>query len=196
MNRTPRVHPTGDRRPVHEGRSSLYSWLTRIAMNSALMILRRRRTCPEIVVTSSSEEGADQLSLEVKDPGINPEQLYDIRQHWNHLSHAIRKLEPRLRAPVEIQSAEDLPLKEIAGALNVSVAAAKSRLYRARTRLAKRIHERQRVRAHRDGWSERGLQNRWPARPRSNRKMTDCYSRYRQVQSLSCPNVGASTLSF
>ena len=128
-----------------EGRSSLYSWLTRIAMNSALMILRRRRTHPEIVVTSSSEEGADQPSLEVRDPGINPEQMCDIRQRWNHLLHAIGKLEPRLRAPVEIQLAEDLPLKDIAGALNISVAAAKSRLYRARTHLAKRIHGQKRV---------------------------------------------------
>ncbi len=94
---------------------------------------------------SSSEEGADQPSLEVRDPGINPEQLCDIRQRWNRLLHAIRKLEPRLRAPVEIQLAEDLPLKDIAGALNISVAAAKSRLYRARTHLAKRIHGQKRV---------------------------------------------------
>jgi RNA polymerase sigma-70 factor (ECF subfamily) len=133
-----------------EGRSSLYSWLTRIAMNSALMILRRRRTRPEIVVISSSEEGPDQLSLEAKDPGINPEQLCDIRQRWNQVLHSIRKLEPRLRAPVEIQLAEDLPLKDIAGALNISIAAAKSRLYRARTRLANRINEQRRYTARSD----------------------------------------------
>lgn len=122
-----------------EGRSSVYSWLTRIAMNSALMILRRRRTHPEVLLPSSFEEGDYQAPFEVKDAAYNPEQLYDLRQRSQHLLHAIRRLEPRLRAPVEIQLAGELPLKDVASALNISVSAAKSRLYRARTRLARRV---------------------------------------------------------
>lgn len=119
-----------------EGRSSIYSWLTRIAMNSALMVLRRRRTHPEVLF-SLLEEGDSHFPFEAQDAAYNPEQLCDLHQRSRRLLRAIRKLEPRLRAPLEIQLVGELPVRDIASALNISVPAAKSRLYRARTRLAR-----------------------------------------------------------
>jgi RNA polymerase sigma-70 factor, ECF subfamily len=120
-----------------EARSSVYSWLTRIAINSALMILRRRRTRPELL--TSSDDANENPTLEIRDPACNPEQLCDLSQRKSHLLDAIQMLEPRLRAPMEIQLAEDYSMKELAHTLNISVAAVKARLYRARARLARRV---------------------------------------------------------
>ncbi len=125
--------------PHFEGRSSVYSWLTRIAVNSALMILRRRRSRPEALLISSSEGEDGYVAMEIKDSAPDPEQVCDLRQRCKHLSHAIRKLEPKLRAPIEIQLAGELSMKDIAEALNLSIAAVKARLYRARTRLVARF---------------------------------------------------------
>ena len=121
-----------------EGRSSVYSWLTRIAINSALMVLRRRRSRPEALLICSFEEGDSDSPLELKDSSSNPEQLCDLRQKRDHVLQAIRKLESPLRAPIEAQLAGGYSVKEVADTLNISVAAAKARLYRARVRLLQR----------------------------------------------------------
>jgi RNA polymerase sigma-70 factor (ECF subfamily) len=116
----------------------VYSWLTRIAINSALMILRRRRSRPEALLISLPEEGDGGSALEFKDSSSNPEQLCDLRQRKDRLLQAIRNLEFPLRAPIEAQLAGGHSVKEVADALNISVAAAKARLYRARVRLLER----------------------------------------------------------
>ena len=132
-----------------EGRSSVYSWLTRIDINSALMALRRRRSRPEALLISSFEEGNADSLLEFKDSTSNPEQLCDLRQKKDHVLKAVRNLESPLRAPIEAQLAGGYSVKEVADMLNISVAAAKARLYRARVRLLQRasVHsgERKRV---------------------------------------------------
>ena len=131
-----------------EGRSSVYSWLTRIAINSALMVLRRRRSRPEALVICSFEEGDGDFPLELKDSSSDPEQLYDLRQRKDHVLRAIRNLESPLRAPIEAQLAGGYSVKEVADTLNISVAAVKATLYRARVRLLERasVHPKARKR--------------------------------------------------
>ena len=121
-----------------EGRSSAYSWLTRIAINSALMLLRRRRSRPEALLVCSFQEGDGDCALELRDSASSPEQLCDIRQRRDQLLRAIRKLESPLRAPIEAQLEREYSVKEVAEALNISVAAVKARLYRARLRIIER----------------------------------------------------------
>jgi RNA polymerase sigma-70 factor, ECF subfamily len=121
-----------------EGRSSVYSWLTRIAINSALMVIRKRRSRPDALLISSFEEENSCPSLEIRDSASNPEQVCDLRQRRTRLLQAIRTLD-RLRASIEIQLAGELSMKEIADTLNISVAAVKARLYRARHHHARRV---------------------------------------------------------
>lgn len=122
-----------------EGRSSVYSWLTQIAINSALMVLRRRRARPDICLASSFEGEEGYPAREIADRAPNPEQLYAFRQWNNGLLHAIQELKPRLREPIEIQLRHEASMKQIADTLNVSVSAVKARLYRARVHIAKRV---------------------------------------------------------
>lgn len=118
-----------------EGRANFYSWLTRIAINSALMLLRKRRSRPEVAFASGTENPDEPQTFEFPDTSPTPEQICEQRQRHLRLMRAIRKLEPRLRAVVEIQMRQDCSVRDIAEMLGISEAAVKSRLYRARARL-------------------------------------------------------------
>src|SRR5215472_15729471 len=118
-----------------EGRSSVYSWLTRIAINSALMILRRRRVRAEVFFDSPSGEQDGNHPLQVMDAALNPEQIWAQQQQWTHVLCAIERLDPKLRAPVQVLLTRECSLNEIAQTLDITVAAVKARLHRARRRL-------------------------------------------------------------
>jgi RNA polymerase sigma-70 factor (ECF subfamily) len=118
-----------------EGRSSFYSWLTRIAINSALMLLRKRRVRPEVSFEPANETEDDALPFEIRDTAANPEQIYDQHQRCAGVLHAIQKLEPSLRRAIQIRMEHGCSLKEIARTLEISEAAVKTRLHRARVRL-------------------------------------------------------------
>jgi RNA polymerase sigma-70 factor (ECF subfamily) len=118
-----------------EGRSNIYSWLTRIAVNSALMLLRKRRARDEILFDPQPDPQLESLSFEAKDSAPNPEEAYDLDQRRRKTLRAIRRLDPQLRAPIWMQSIHGRSVNEIGRAMNISEAAVKARLYRARKRL-------------------------------------------------------------
>lgn len=118
-----------------EGRSGIYSWLTRIAINSALMILRRQRARPETLFDPQPNSQTDSPCFEVKDSSPNPEQICDLRERSVRVLHAIRNLAPPLQVPIHMQITLGASMKEISRALNISEASAKTRLHRARRRL-------------------------------------------------------------
>jgi RNA polymerase sigma-70 factor (ECF subfamily) len=119
-----------------EGRANFYSWLTRIAINTSLMILRKRRARPETSLHPVTEQEENIPLLEIRDSAPNPEQSYEHRQQHQSLLRAIGKLPTNLREVVEIRAMRECTLLETAHILDISQAATKSRLYRARTRLA------------------------------------------------------------
>jgi RNA polymerase sigma-70 factor, ECF subfamily len=123
-----------------EERSSFYTWVTRIAINSALMILRRRRLRPEVSFDSTSETEEAISGFGFKDTGPSPEYICVHRQRYACTLRSIWKLQPRLRQVIEMQMTDNRSIKEIAQALEISEAAVKSRLARARARLA-RAHD-------------------------------------------------------
>jgi len=119
-----------------EGRSTIYSWLTRIAMNSALMILRKRRTRQEVLFDSRPDDMGETVYLEIRDRALDPEANYELCQRRVLISRAIRRLNPHLREPLRMRMAQDTSLKEIGRVLNISEGAVKARLHRARRRLS------------------------------------------------------------
>ena len=119
-----------------EERSSFYTWITRIAINSALMILRRRRLRPEVSFDSPSETEEAISGFEFKDTGPSPEHICVHRQRYACMRRSIWNLQPRLRQVIEMQMMDDCSIREIAQALEISESAVKSRLSRARARLA------------------------------------------------------------
>lgn len=117
-----------------EGRSSFGSWLTRIAINSALMILRKKRSCEISIDRTNYDSGASE-EWELPDFKEDPELSYLRTEREQMLQSAILRLRPGLRRVVELQQSEDYSTKELAQILGISVPAAKSRLLRARLAL-------------------------------------------------------------
>jgi RNA polymerase sigma factor (sigma-70 family) len=115
-----------------DGRSTFSTWLTRIAINSALMILRKKRSHPEVSMDGSAD-GESWQNWEVPDRRVNTEEHYARRERERHLKRAIHRLRPALRHVIEIQQTHEGSVREIAEAAGISIAATKSRLLRART---------------------------------------------------------------
>jgi RNA polymerase sigma-70 factor, ECF subfamily len=119
-----------------EGKSKIYSWLTRIAINSALMILRNRRVRSEVLFDPQPDDRREAITFEVRDSAPNPEELCILHQHQHRTLRAIRHLSPHLRVPFRMQIMRGWSIREISRALNISEAAVKSRMHRARLRLS------------------------------------------------------------
>jgi RNA polymerase sigma-70 factor (ECF subfamily) len=117
-----------------DGRSSFSTWLTRIAINSALMIMRKRRSRPELSIDWEEETGSVRY-LRIADSRLSSEDQLHIDERDKLIRSAIGKLPPKLRIPVQLQLSEEVPVRELAALLGISVAATKSRLLRARIHL-------------------------------------------------------------
>jgi RNA polymerase sigma-70 factor, ECF subfamily len=113
-----------------DGRSKFSTWLTRIAINSALGILRRRRARPE--TSMEITDGETWRHWDIADETKNIEDLYAGQERVEHLRGAIVRLDPMLRNVIELYRSNDRSVKEIADLTGISVGAAKSRLQRAK----------------------------------------------------------------
>jgi RNA polymerase sigma-70 factor (ECF subfamily) len=113
-----------------DGRAKFSTWLTRIAINSALMTLRRRRAHPE--TSMEIEDGETWRHCEITDQTKDVEEFYARHERAERLRRAICRLQPTLRNVVEIHQLSDRSVKEVAELAGLSVAATKSRLLRAR----------------------------------------------------------------
>ena len=124
-----------------QGQSKFYTWLVRIAVNEALMRLRRRR--PERTVSLDEEVRTEEDSMprEVADWSPNPEQLYSQAELKDILSKTIQGLPPGFRTVFVLRDMEALSTEETAEALNLSIPAVKSRLLRARLQLRERLNK-------------------------------------------------------
>jgi len=120
-----------------DGRAKFSTWLTRIAINSALMTIRWRRSRPETSMEIMDGETWDQY--EIADGTKNAEELYAQHEAVEHLRLAICRLQPTLRNVVEIHQSTDRSVKEVAELAGISLAATKSRLLRARKSLRRAL---------------------------------------------------------
>ena len=118
-----------------QGKSSFSTWLTRIAINAALMILRKRRGGVEISTDSPANPSGQSEQWEVAGNTEDPESYYSRREREELLRDAILRLTPMCREVVELWRAKEFSTREIAGTLGISVPAVKSRLARARLTL-------------------------------------------------------------
>jgi RNA polymerase sigma-70 factor, ECF subfamily len=122
-----------------EGNSRFYTWLVRIAVNQALMKLRKRR--PNVVsLDEELDTGEDLIPREVEDWGPSPEERYKQTELGQILSGAVADLDPSFRIVFQLRDIEEMSTEETAEALGLSVPAVKSRLLRARLKLRQKLN--------------------------------------------------------
>src|SRR5919197_2610392 len=122
-----------------QGQSKFYTWLVRIAVNEALMKLRRRRPERMVSLDEDVKTEEDSVPREIADWSPNPEQLYKQAELKDILTRTIQGLPPGFRTVFVLRDVEGLSTEETAEALNLSVPAVKSRLLRARLQLRDRL---------------------------------------------------------
>lgn len=119
-----------------EGRSSLSTWLYRIAANEALMLLRKKK--PEVALADTvaeDEDGEDYSPVEFTDWCCLPEEEFVNAEARRALDDAIRRLPETLRVVFLLRDIEGLSIQETSEALGLTETAVKTRLLRARLRL-------------------------------------------------------------
>lgn len=122
-----------------EGRSSLTTWIYRIAVNEALMTIRRRK-----IQTVSLEDGDDDREpesegMEITDWCCLPESDLLSGEAQALMDRAIQKLPPNLRIVFIMRDIEGLSIQETAETLSVNEGLVKTRLLRARLRLREEL---------------------------------------------------------
>ena len=103
------------------GDSRFYTWLVRIAVNEALMKLRKRRADKTVSVDALVESDGDLMAQEIADWGDTPEQRYAKVELQEILNRAIERLEPPLRTVFVLRELEDISTEETAEVLNLSI---------------------------------------------------------------------------
>jgi RNA polymerase sigma-70 factor, ECF subfamily len=122
-----------------QGNSRFYTWLVRIAVNQALMKLRKRRP-NQVSLDEEVDTGEDTIPREVEDWGPSPEERYKQSELGQILNSTIAELEPPFRIVFQLRDIEELSTEETAETLGLSVPAVKSRLLRARLKLRQKLN--------------------------------------------------------
>lgn len=121
------------------GTCRVSTWMTRIGINTSLMILRKRRSMPEAISEQASGDGQRFESPEFRDPGLNPEQRYIADQTIDKLHSIMRRLPAHVRSVMDLYCVKELRLKDAAAILGITEATAKSRVLRGRKRVRRSL---------------------------------------------------------
>jgi RNA polymerase sigma-70 factor (ECF subfamily) len=121
------------------GDSSFSTWMTRIAINEALMWLRRKRARPEVAIEGLSLLDESALPLDFKDSGPSPEESCLQRERERILFAAMNDLTPGIRAAIQLRELDELSTEETARRMGVSTGAVKARVFHGRRRLRERL---------------------------------------------------------
>jgi RNA polymerase sigma-70 factor (ECF subfamily) len=122
-----------------QGNSKFYTWLVRIAVNEALMKLRKRRSDKTVPLDDPIDTGEDVVAREIAVWEDDPELLYGREELAEILSQAVQGLKPAYRTVFILRDIEEMSIEETAEALGLSISAVKSRLLRARLQLREKL---------------------------------------------------------
>ena len=122
-----------------QGESSFSTWLTRIAINEALMFLRRIGAAREVPLDDIRDAEGNASSSRIPDSNADPETRCSRREEVRILSKAVRNLRPRLRTTIALSELRELSTSETARRMGISVAAVKARIFRGKQELRQEL---------------------------------------------------------
>jgi RNA polymerase sigma-70 factor (ECF subfamily) len=122
-----------------QGNSKFYTWVVRIAVNQALMKLRRRKNDKSVSLDETIDTGEDTIVREIAAWDEDPEQQLSREEIGGILDTAVQSLDAPYRSVFVLRDIEEMSTEETADALGLSVPAVKSRLLRARLQLREKL---------------------------------------------------------
>lgn len=122
-----------------QGNSKFYTWIVRIAVNQALMKLRKRKSDRTVSMDEGIDTGEDIVVREIAAWDEDPEERYSRDEINVILNEAVESLAPPYRTVFVLRDVEELSTEETAEALDLSIPAVKSRLLRARLQLRDKL---------------------------------------------------------
>jgi RNA polymerase sigma-70 factor (ECF subfamily) len=122
-----------------KGDSKFYTWIVRIAVNEALMRLRKRKSDRTVPLDEPVDTGEETVQREIAVWEDNPEQRYSHAEMHDILDQAVQTLKPDFRTVFVLRDIEELSTEETAETLGISIPAVKSRLLRARLALREKL---------------------------------------------------------
>lgn len=127
--------------PEFKGQSSFSTWITRIAINEALMLRRRDRSGLEVPIDEAIPGDDTPPAPEIADTRPNPEHWYAQVEWRKILYSAVRALRPAVRLTLLTHGIDELSIRQTAEVLGITVAAAKSRIGRGQRALREKIRQ-------------------------------------------------------
>ena len=118
-----------------DGRSQFATWLTRIAINAALMKLRKNRGAREVPIDEPNPSSEPVAQREFRYHAPDPEESCSLRERERIVKSAISGLRPRTRNVVELIHLQEHSIKETAQILGISTGAVKTRIFHAKIAL-------------------------------------------------------------
>jgi RNA polymerase sigma-70 factor (ECF subfamily) len=118
-----------------DGRSQFATWLTRIAINAALMKLRKNRGAREVPIDEPNPSSEPVAQREFRYDAPDPEESCSLRERKQMVESAISGLRPRTRNVVELIHLQECSVRETAEILGISTGAVKSRMFHAKIAL-------------------------------------------------------------
>jgi RNA polymerase sigma-70 factor, ECF subfamily len=119
-------------------KSKFSTWLTRIAMNEAFMLLRRRRGVVEVLPENPDDSMKPSVEAFV-DQSLNPEESCWQRERTEILAEAINRLGPKVRSTILLRDVEERSVRETARILGTSISAVKARVFHGRRKLRRTL---------------------------------------------------------
>src|SRR3981081_1200284 len=110
-----------------DGRSPCEPWLTRIAINAALMKLRKNRGAREVPIDEPNPSSEPAAQREFRNDAPDPEESCSLRERKQIVKSAISGMRPRARNIVELIHLQEHSIREAAQILGIAAAAVKSR---------------------------------------------------------------------
>src|SRR3977135_4152503 len=118
-----------------DGRSQFATWLTRIAINAALMKLRKNRGAREFPIDEPNPSSEPVAQREFRYDAPDPEESCSLRERQQVVKSAISGLRPRARNVVELIHLQEHSISETAQILGISTGAVKTRMFHAKIAL-------------------------------------------------------------
>ena len=118
-----------------DGRSQFATWLTRIAINAALMKLRKNRKAREVPIDEPNPSSEPVAQREFRDDAPDPEESCSLHERIRIVKSAISGLCPRARNVVELFHIQEHSIRETAQILGISTGAVKARMFHAKRAL-------------------------------------------------------------